>query len=145
MVFCGLYYIESQINQLNSLSAWKWNPGPSEIIGNFVLIFSPAAFSAHAQTMDLFIVFNYLFLYSFCVISRLRIQNVCQKRPLSVITKERKGPGRRLSGTSSLNHKVDLHGLKICICWVTKSVWSKLHFCLQRASYTLNLSGVSAI
>lgn len=53
MVFCGLYYIRSVINQLNGLSAWKRNPGPTEIIGNIVLEFSPVAFSAQSQTEDL--------------------------------------------------------------------------------------------
>jgi len=59
------------------------NPGPTEIIGNFVLVFSPVAFSAQAQTTDLLIVFNYLFFFSFCAISHLTIQNVCQKSPLT--------------------------------------------------------------
>lgn len=62
MVFCGLHCIRSVINQLNGLSAWKRNPGPTEIIGSIVLEFSPVAFAAQAQTADL-LVFSNIFCF----------------------------------------------------------------------------------
>lgn len=65
MVFCGLYYIRSVINQLNGLSAWKRNPGPTEIIGSIVLEFSPVAFSDQAQTADLLMFSNIFCFFHF--------------------------------------------------------------------------------
>lgn len=44
-----------------------------KLLGNFVLVFNPIAFSAEAQITLLLIVFNYLFLFPYCVISHLRI------------------------------------------------------------------------
>ena len=100
MVFCGLYYFACQINHWNDLSAWKRNLGPSEIIGNFDLVFILVSFSAQAQITDLFIILTYLFLFfSFWGISQIKIQNVCHKGPFSR-PKEEKEPGRRFSGRS---------------------------------------------
>lgn len=83
MVFCGLYYIESQINQLNGLSAWTRNPGPTEISGNFVLVFSSLAFSAQALTTDLLIVFNYFSFSDFVSLIIKESKVFVKKRPLS--------------------------------------------------------------
>lgn len=79
MVLCGLYCIRSVLNQFNGLSAWKRDPGPTEMIGSIVLEFSPVAFSAEAQTAGLLMFSKIFSFFSFCIISHLRIQNVCQK------------------------------------------------------------------